>query len=271
MTEAVKRAPEGLVTLIGANEPLWAAEAEVCGAYFTSPARSRRSDLRWLARQAAKELIDGVVPRADDLSRLLESGEGARHADLLARTTEELHEEAAHFAAFIAAYDKLRQEDGDDGPILDLELLTSEVAWPENLALRDARHAHRRQHGKLGELASTLTEGGYCTLFTEGMRLAGREGTDDLIAAACALVYDDEFDHMLSGIAALCDAGLGASEWRLLADLTVEQSRLRVHMRDAQFDHPVEPARIDVLLAGGGSPLRFDWARAGLAPPEMDD
>lgn len=265
MTETLRKAPQGLVGLIDANQALWAAEAEVCSTYFASPARSRRSDLRWLARQAAKELIDGVVPRADELGRLLASGEGASHADLLARTTEELAEEAAHFAAFTAAYDQLRH---DDSPVLDFEVLTRAVAWPENLALRDARHAHRRQHGKLGELAGIVTEGGYCTLFTEGMRLAGRGGADDLIASACALVHDDEFDHMVGGIAGLCDAGLSAAQWNLLADLTVEQSRLRVRMRDAQFDHPLDGARLDVLLTGGVSPLRFDWARARLAPPE---
>ena len=132
MTETLRKAPQGLVGLIDANQALWAAEAEVCSTYFASPARSRRSDLRWLARQAAKELIDGVVPRADELGRLLASGEGASHADLLASTTEELAEEAAHFAAFTAAYDQLRH---DDSPVLDFEVLTRAVAWPENLAL----------------------------------------------------------------------------------------------------------------------------------------
>jgi hypothetical protein len=264
MTSAGTRAPEGLVALIDANAPLWGAEAEVCRTYFTSAARSRQSDLRWLARQAAKELIDGVVVRAADLDHLLTSGEGARHAQLLARATEELHEEAAHFAAFVAAYDHLRDA---DGPVLDLDVLTTEVSWPENLALRDARRAHRRQHGKLGELAGLFTEGGYCTLFAEGMLLAGRGGADDLIAAACALVYDDEFDHMVTGIAGFCDAGLDAGEWGVLVQLTLEQSRLRVLMRDAQFGHPVDAARIEQLLAGEAAALPFDWERAGLAIP----
>ncbi len=45
--------------------------------------------------------------------------------------------------------------------------------------------------------AHLFTEGGYCALFREGMKLGGRGGVDDAIAAACAEIHDEEFDHMM--------------------------------------------------------------------------
>ena len=249
--------------MVEANAPLWGAEAEVCRTYFGSSRRSRRSDLRWIARQAAKELLDGVAPRADLVARLLAEGAGATQADLLVRAAEELHEEATHFSAFAIAYDRLREK---DTPALDADTLAGAVSWPENMALRAARQRHRSEHGALGEHASAFTEGGYCTLYAEGMRLAGRGDADDAIAEACTLVYEDEFGHMLAWVGELGEAELEAAEWELLTQLTVEQSRLRVLMRAAQFDDPVEPDRLAQLVAGQGPPIAFDWTRAGLAP-----
>src|SRR5437588_7365866 len=195
VTEVV--AAQGLVDVIEANAPFWGAEAEVCRTYFESPTRSPVTDARWLARQAAKELIDGVAVRARELSRLLDSGEGAAHPGTLTQLTEGLHEEATHFLVFVDAYDHLGLE---GAPSLDADALIAACDWPENVMLRDLRAEHRRRHGDLGAHAGAFTEGGYCTLFSEGMRLAGRGGVDDGIAHACAAVYDDEFEHMLDGI-----------------------------------------------------------------------
>jgi hypothetical protein len=175
--------------------------------------------------------------------------------------TEAIHEEAIHYAAFAAAYEQIRT---DDIGRLDAAMILHQEPWPENIALTELRATHRRQHGELGSLARLVTEGGYCTLFTEGIRLAGRGGADDAIAHACSLVYDDEFEHMVHGILGLRDAGLDDTGWDLLIDLTVAQSRLRVRMRQQQFAQPVDNARLDILLAGGARPLRFDWERAGL-------
>jgi hypothetical protein len=252
----------GLERLVDAIAPYWEAEAEVCRTYFASPARTPRSDCAWIARQAAKELVDGVEPRLADLDQALRPSEGATDVRLVTRLAEELHEEAVHCVAFVEAYDRIRglAPEGDV-PALDGETLRREVAWPENIALRDLRAAHRRDHGSLGSLAGLVTEGGYCTLFTEGVALKGNGGADDAIAAACALVLEDEYEHMVTGIIGLRDAGLAASDWSLLVDLTVAQSRQRVLMRQAQFGHPVDATRLEVLLIGGAGPLAFDWER----------
>ena len=69
---------------------------------------------------------------------------------------------------------------------------------------------------------------------------------------------------MLGGIAGFRRLELGRQGWGLLRALTVEQSRQRVRMRQAQFDHPVPGARLEELVAVGAQPVAFDWARAGL-------
>jgi hypothetical protein len=254
--------PAGLIRLLNANTPYWAAEAEVCRTYFDSPRRTAQSDCAWLARQAAKELIDGVIEKTGELQAMLTTSSVIVDIELLQQITEEINEEAAHYAAFAAAYEQIRTD--DIGP-LDTNTVFHQQPWPENVALTELRAAHRRQHGDLGSLARLVTEGGYCTLFTEGMRLAGRGGADDAIAHACSLVYDDEFEHMLHGILGLRVAGLDDPGWDLLTDLTVKQSRLRVRMRQQQFAQPVDDARLKILLDGGAPPVRFDWERAGLA------
>jgi hypothetical protein len=95
------------------------------------------------------------------------------------------------------------------------------------------------------------------------MRLKGRGGADDAIARACALVYDDEFEHMLKGIAGLDSEGLAPAQWKLLGTLAVDQMRLRFPMRNAQFAKPVPDARIAELAAGRAAPVAFDYRRAG--------
>jgi hypothetical protein len=249
--------PAGLVALVDSNAPFWGAEAEVCRTYFESPARSIEGDLRWLARQAAKELLDGVALRAADLARALEDTRRT-NAESLVRVTEELHEEARHFLAFVAAYDHIRP---DGTPALEAASLGEIVGWPENVELGALRARHRRDHGELGVRAGIFTEGGYCTLFTEGMRLAGGGNADDAIAAACGAVYEDEVDHMLEAVTDLVDAEVDDDGWGLLAQMTVDQARQRVRMRQAQFGNPVPAGRLAELLASGGEPVPFAWER----------
>ena len=97
------------------------------------------------------------------------------------------------------------------------------------------------------------------------MRLKGRGGPDDLIADACAKIYDDEFGHMLKGIIGLDDEGLSADDCTLMEELVVAILRHRIHMRNAEFSHPLSPARIRAIFAGDIEPERFDFARAEVA------
>src|SRR5262249_61532008 len=116
-------------------------------------------------------------------------------------------------------------------------------SWPEEDALARVRRQHIERHGALGRRATRFTEGGYCALFFEGMKLrerptAGHEAADRLIADACARVHADEFEHMLKGIVGLDDEDLADSDWRTLAQISLAQLQHRIRMRNAPLTPP---------------------------------
>jgi hypothetical protein len=121
----------------------------------------------------------------------------------------------------------------------------------------------------LGERACKFTEGGYCTLFSEGMKLSanpgGHEGRDGIIAEACAKVYDDEFGHMLRGIVGLDREGLSREDWAAFERISIEQMKSRILMRNDQFGKPLSDKRVKEIYAGEVTPIAFDYAQAKLA------
>lgn len=258
---------QNLQALIDAVAPLFAGEAEVFSTYWNLPARTAESDRSWIRRQARKEVWDTplgdprglfVGPLEDLLADFPSIDQGVPRHDVLERL-ETLYEEFSHYCAFADAYDALC---GPGEQRLSPSMLKGVPDWPENEAIRDRRAQIKRDHGAVGERACFFTEGGYCTLFTEGMRLAGLGGADAAIAAACAKVYDDEFEHMRKGIVGLDDAGLADSDWELMTDLSAELQAMRISMRNAQFGYPLADARIAEILDGKIEPIRFDVGRA---------
>jgi hypothetical protein len=259
-----------LQRLIDALAPYWAAEAEVVQAYFSSPKRSRQSDLLWLARQCRKEFWDGfdeanpglfIGPLRKLLSLSDKIDRGVDRHEIL-DMTEGLHAEFAHYCAFADAYDAIRAE-GD--PPINPMMLRDVKSWPENEALAELRAGHIRTHGDIGMRASRLTEGGYCALFSEGAKLGSGSAANEAISNACRLVYEDEFGHMLKGIVGLDTENLSPAAWDLLRDLSVAQMRARLDMRNAQFGCPLPSAEIERLKLGKSKPVAFDYAKAGLA------
>jgi hypothetical protein len=248
----------GFGALVDANAPLWAGEAAVFEAYWESPHRSSDTDLLWLGRQMHKELVDGVEARLASLAATfarLETTDG-RAASM--RVAEAVAEELAHFCAFADAYDAVRRDDGEP---LDRSSVHA-LDWPENRSLMELRRAHKEAHGVVGERAHLFTEGGYCTLYSAGMARRGLGEAEDAIAEACGLVFEDEFDHMMEAFAGV-DGHLDEEEWALLLELTVEQGRARIHMRNAQFSYPLAGAALDDAVSGRLPPLPFDYERAG--------
>jgi hypothetical protein len=258
-----------LRSLIDANRPLWAGEAEVVRTYWTSPVRTRETDLRWLRYQCRKEFWDSFADvnkglYLEPLERLLAAfpkidTEVDRHEIL--DVAEMFLAEFSHYVAFADVYDAIR---GETDPKMNPHVLREMGDLPENAELARLRAEHRKQHGALGLRACEITEGGYCALFSEGMQLAGRGGVDEQIAAACRAVYDDEFLHMLRGILNLDQESLRAPDWELLRRLTREQMQARIRMRNAQFSHPVSEERIREIFAGRIQPVAFDYERAQL-------
>ncbi len=261
-------ANSSLRRVIDAAAPLWAGEAEVVATYFRSPRRTLESDLLWLRRQCFKEFWGSGVARFDrggivpgSLKRLAEQ---AANVDISIGRREFLEEldtvraEFSHYTCFAELHDALQPP---GAPKLHPGMLEE---WPEEKELTALRFRHREAHGAIGMRACKTSEGGYCTLFSEGMKLAGRPGVDGQIALACSKVYDDEFAHMLSGIAGTEQDDLSETDWELLQRLLVEQLTQRIRMRNAQFSYPLSEARVQSIYRGDVAPIRFDYERAGL-------
>lgn len=250
-----------LQRLINSNASLWAAEAEIVQTYWDSPVRTKETDCLWLRRQMYKEFWDGFFPPYDNvISRMNQLETQVSRSDFL-DAVETMYEEFVHYCLFAEVHDKL--SDGN-GSLLDPQQLRETGDWKENMDLMNLRAEHKKRHPAIGPRAHFFTEGGYCTLYSEGMKLKGRGGIDDMIADACARVYDDEFDHMLKGIAGM-DDDVSDDEYRLLEELSSEQMRYRIYMRNSQFSFPVSDQRVEELCRGVSDPLEFDYVRAGFS------
>ena len=268
-----------LTRLIDAAAPYWAGEAEVFRGYWESAARSRETDRRWLALQCSKEIWgSGLAPLDKGIflgpaEQLVAAFPGIdiemdRHEVL--DIAEGLRAEFAHYCAFADAHDALALP--GEAKLNPQVLKTS---WQEDLDLSALRFAHKKENAVLGDRACRFTEGGYCTLFSEGMALRERDAgprsrgrdpharANELIAEACAKVYEDEFGHMLKGIVGLDADGLSAADWSTLERMAIEQLRGRIRMRNTQFGSPLAGAALERALAGRCAPIAFDYAKAG--------
>ncbi len=276
------KASKQLNRLIDVAAPYWAGEAEVFSTYWKWDKRTRETDRAWLALQCFKEvwgastdgkkkgLFLGPLEQLTEMFPKIDTGVD-RHEVL--DIAEGLWAEFAHYCAFADAYDALGLSGEEKINPAALYSWREDNRMPgraEDDALTKMRNEHGERYGTLGRRALRFTEGGYCTLFSEGMKLrdypsAGHEKADSAIAEACARVYDDEFGHMLKGVVGLDSEGLSDADWKLMMEISVEQLKGRILMRNAQFGKPVAAARLHELLAGKCKPLPFDYARAKLA------
>jgi hypothetical protein len=262
-----------LERLIDAAAPFWAGEAEVFRTYWTWDNRTRETDRRWLAYQCSKEVWgSGLAPLdkgiflgpAEELVSVFPriDLEIDRHAVL--DIAEGLRAEFAHYCAFADAYDALASP-GE--PKLNPQMV--KLAWKEDRELSELRISHKEKYPGLGARATSFTEGGYCTLFSEGMSLKNRSTgphgrANALIAEACAKVYEDEFGHMLKGIVGLDGEGLTHKEWETLEKISIAQLKARIVMRNSQFSFPLSETRLRDILSGTCKAIVFDYEKAKL-------
>ena len=257
---------KNLKRLIELNAPLWAGEAEIVRTYWTSPVRSLENDKLWLKRQCWKEyagLGDSTGPSmgmisdlGERLPKMVPQLDVTLDRHELKELLEKVYVEYTHYCLFSDVHDSLLAANEPKLNANDLR------PWPEEEALASRRRGVRKTDGELGWRATDFTEGGYCTMYSEGAKLKGRPGLDGRIGRASQKVYDDEFGHMMHGVVGVDDAGLSEADWNKLADLTMEQLRLRIYMRNSQFCHPLSDARVKEILAGKIEPIKFDFAKA---------
>lgn len=245
-----RRSSERLARLVESSRSLWAGEAWVFAAYWDCPARTRRTDLAWLARQCHKELVDGMLLRAGWLAEALDRCDpipALGSSDATERLIGELAEEYSHLRAFATAHEQLR---GPADPPLTFHDVRTRWGWPENDGLVRLRARHRAVHGELGLWATLITEGGGATLYRSGAARRGCGPADDVIAEACEAVARDETAHVGTALQALRSAPLDDDAWDLLTRITVEQLRQRIRMRNAQFGRPLGDRDLGSALAG---------------------
>jgi hypothetical protein len=258
---------QNLRRLIEANAPLWAAEAEIVRTYWTSSVRTAETDKLWLKRQCWKEYV-GVAKfpgptvevamcteLAKDLTEMVPKLDVTVNRHDVRELLDKVHAEFTHYCLFADIYDSMLKE-GE--PRINANKLT---LWPEEDALATYRNTIRTTNSKFAR-ATGFTEGGYCTMYSEGAKLKGRAGVDGQIGIACQKVYDDEFGHMMYGVLGVDEEGFTKSDWDEMQQITTEQLRLRLYMRNAQFSHPVPDARIKEIVAGKIEPIRFDLDKA---------
>lgn len=258
---------EELVALVDAVAPRFAGEAEVFKTYWSSSIRTKETDRLWLLRQSRKEVWDTPLgdPRglyigpAEDLIADFPKIDIEIPREEILERMEGLYEEFSHYCAYANAYDAVREE-GEER--LSPSRLKEVPDWSGNMGLRDRRAEIKQEYGVIGERACYFTEGGYCTLFSEGMKLAGRGGADDLIAKAAALVYEDEFGHMCKGIVGLDRENISPSDWTTMIELSVELAGKRIDMRNEQFSFPLSAERVAAIKAGDIEPIVFDFEKA---------
>jgi hypothetical protein len=257
---------ENLTRLITVSAPLWAGEAEVVRTYWDSPIRTKETDLLWLRRQCFKEFNGKGLGEHKDLgiflgplTEILESfpkiDNGVERHHIL-DLIETIHDEFTHYCLFADVYDAIK--DPSDPPLNPQELQT----WEWDKILTEMRIEQNHTYGEIGVRASHFTEGGYCTLFREGMKLKGRGGADDKIADACKEIYDDEFGHMIGGIVGLNDEPLSIQDFDLMTDLVQKQLQARIKMRNEEFSFPLSEDRVEEIYNGDIAPEPFDFKKA---------
>jgi hypothetical protein len=259
---------QNLRALIAANAPLWAGEAEIVRTYWSAPTRTRETDKAWLKRQCWKEYVGSAIGADKTIEVAMLTGLSAyinQHLSQLDITidrhelrdeVEKVYAEFTHYCLFADVYDSLL-EPGE--PRINANQLST---WPEEDALARYRFEVRKSRGGKLARASGFTEGGYCTLYSEGAKLKGRSGVDGRIAKACQKVYDDEFGHMMYGVVGVEMDELSAGDWAELTEVTCEILKRRLYMRNAQFGHPLTDTRVKEIITGEIEPIAFDYNRA---------
>ena len=241
--------------LIEANAPYWAAESEVISSYWTSGIRSLQTDIKWIKHQLYKEYFDGIFSYTNLLNDVISQTIKPSQLDSIITYANVIKEEAEHFSLFLSLISEIRS----DYSSLEAKDLREASDWPENQDLISLRKDHIRLSNKVGLRASKFTEGGYVALFREGKNIPIKSDIDIKISHTCGMILEDEFEHMILGIADLSLADFTELDWKLLTDFSVEQMKKRILMRNAQFSFPISDARLSMLLEGNAKPIDFDY------------
>ena len=239
----------------GLAQRFWAGEAEICRQFWGEP-RSTDEQACWLRLQVYKEMFgsglaghpDGIIRGLiERLAQTLPEAQTKAQRDEFERDIRVLREEFTHYRLFADIL-----EDAVGEPVR-LEKLRG---WqlPEDAKLQQVRQSAREGMGSVGEAAIGFTEGGGASFFYEGCKIGG-DPLSDRIAAACAIVFEDETEHGERGASELGHSLDSEEEWAEAREIVVAICQQRLRMRYEMFGIPVDEARIAEVTEGRIAPL----------------
>ena len=258
MDEQRKRALAGEMNELA--QRFWAGEAEICRRFWGEP-RSTEEQARWLRLQVYKEMFgsglaghpDGIIRGLiERLAETLPEAQTKAQRNDFERDIRVLREEFTHYRLFADIL-----EDAVGEPVR-LEKLRG---WqlPEDAKLQRVRQSARADMGSIGEAAIGFTEGGGASFFFEGRKIGG-DPLSDRIAAACAIVFEDETEHGEHGASELGHSLDSEEEWAEARETVVAICQQRLRMRYEMFGLAVDEARIAEITEGRIAPLNVHAA-----------
>ena len=112
-----------------------------------------------------------------------------------------------------------------------------------------------------GALLASCSEGGYSTLYFAGYErklLPNPSESDLILTQPCYKVFIEEIGHAFSPLLKLAAHDLSDSQWELITHHLPHLMKLRLKMRNEQFDFPVAPDSTDDLI-NQIEPITFYW------------
>jgi len=231
--------------IANSNACYWAAEADLIKSYFDHH-RTIERDEKWIIHQIYKELIDGFVVSNDILSNQISHDLSIKSLEEMGHQIHILEEEFSHFKMFVEVYEEVLGKKFS----MRIDEIKKIGAWDENTELVNLRKSHFQLFPELGFDAQRISEGGYCALFRVGMEIESYCNGDDMIKKVCKLIYEEEFSHMLFGMAQVSISLDDKKNFSQLLDITNQQMRARILMRYKQFSEPVSPEVLKEMVSG---------------------
>jgi hypothetical protein len=224
----------------------WAGEAEVAATFFEVP-HTADEHLYWLKSQMVRELgwPDGRLERTLQAYRAVEREQDRHTVHAMLQNAEE------EYSHYVVLADIAEAAAGR-------RVLPDEIMYNKDLPEWKALDKVRTREADWDNAVSGLHEGGGLGIYWTAMHLPPMEADPyrEQIAAAMAMIYDDEIEHAARGFRSVVRVAATATEamWQRVAEKVNQIGYHRVRMRNEQFGFPLSEGRIQEIHEGKITP-----------------
>ncbi|HTE83629.1 MAG TPA: hypothetical protein VK821_02780 [Dehalococcoidia bacterium] len=224
----------------------WAGEAEIAATFFSQP-HSADEHLYWLKSQMVRELgwPDGRLERTLQAYKAVERERDRHEVHALLQNAEE------EYSHYVVLADIAESAAGR-------RVLPEEIMYNKDLAEWKALDKVRTREADWDNAVSGFHEGGGLGIYWTAMHLASMEDDPyrEQIAAAMAMIYDDEIEHAARGFRSVVRVAATATEetWQRVVEKVNQIGYHRVRMRNEQFGFPISEDRIQEIHEGKITP-----------------